>query len=139
VTATLFEGIRVARSAFESSVAYRSAVVVGTIREVQGDEKTEALRILVDAALPGRSNEIRPSTERETRLTLVLALAIDEGSAKVSAGPTDDEADDIESAVWAGTMPARLVFDEPVADDRGPVGRGEVPVPSSVRERMARG
>lgn len=139
VTALLFDGLRVARSAFESSVAYRSAVVVGPTRLVDGAEKLRALTLLTDAALPGRSSEIRPPSEREVSLTLVVALDIEEGSAKVSAGPTDDDDDDLASAVWAGTVPARLVFGEPEPDTRGAMATGQVPVPPSVIQRRARG
>ena len=136
VSATLFDGIRVARSGFESSVAYRSAVVVGPVSLVDGEEHDRALDLILDAALPGRSLEVRPATEREKSLTLVLCLDIEEGSAKISTGPTDDPEDDLASPVWGGVLPARLVFDEPLPDNRGVIG---LPVPASVRKRQQRG
>ncbi len=95
VTATLYDGLRLARSGFESSIAYRSAVVVGRARALaEGPERDAALTRLVDAVLPGRAAEVRAMTESEARLTLVVRVEIDEASAKVSAGPTDDPDDD---------------------------------------------
>jgi hypothetical protein len=134
VTATIFDGIRVARSGFESSIAYRSVVVVGEAREVlDEDEKRRLLDLFVDRVLPGRAREARPMTDAEERLTMFVAVHIDEASAKVSAGETDDDLDDQALPVWAGTIPSRLVFGDPVPDTRGAMANGDVDVPASVR------
>jgi hypothetical protein len=134
VTVTIFDGIRVARSGFESSIAYRSVVVVGEAHEVlDASEKRRLLDRFVDRVLPGRAVEARPITESEQRLTMLVAVRIDEASAKVSHGETDDDLDDQALPVWAGTIPACLVFDEPVPDTRGAMASGEVEVPPSVR------
>lgn len=134
VTATIYDGLRLARSGFESSVAYRSVVAIGPCREVDDlDEKRRVLDLLVDHALPGRASEVRPATERELRLTLVVALAIVEASVKVSEGPTDDDEDDLALEVWGGLVPARLVYDAPVGDGRGAMATGAVPLPASLR------
>jgi nitroimidazol reductase NimA-like FMN-containing flavoprotein (pyridoxamine 5'-phosphate oxidase superfamily) len=134
VTVTIFDGIRVARSGFESSIAYRSVVVVGEAREVlDASEKRRLLDRFVDRVLPGRASEARPITETEQRLTMLVAVHIDEASAKISHGETDDDLDDQSLAVWAGTIPARVVFDEPVPDTRGAMASGKVEVPPSVR------
>ncbi|HEY7931107.1 MAG TPA: pyridoxamine 5'-phosphate oxidase family protein [Acidimicrobiales bacterium] len=133
-TATIYDGLRLARSGFESSVAYRSAVVVGPCREISDlDEKRRVLDLLVDHALAGRSREVRPATQRELRLTLVVALTIDEGAGKVSDGPTDDDEDDLALEVWGGLVPARLVYGEPVGDGRGAMADGRVTLPASLR------
>jgi nitroimidazol reductase NimA-like FMN-containing flavoprotein (pyridoxamine 5'-phosphate oxidase superfamily) len=135
LTATCYDGIRLARSAFESSIAYRSASVVGTIRVVD-DETPEwliASDAMTDAALAGRSREIRPPRDRERRLTLICAIDVIEGSAKISVGPTDDDDDDAASEVWAGTIPARIVYDEPIARTDGAMSTGRIPLPPSVR------
>ena len=90
VTATIFDGIRVARSGFESSIAYRSVVVVGEAHEVlDANEKRRLLDLFVDRVLPGRARETRPITEAEQRLTMFVAVHIDEASAKVSVGETE--------------------------------------------------
>ncbi len=130
---TLYDGLRLARSGFESSIAYRSVVVIGAASEVTDDEeKTRVLNLFVDRVLPGRAREVRPLTDQERRLTLVVAVSIDEASAKISAGPTDDEPEDQALDIWSGTVPARLVFDAPVPDTNGAMARGEITVPSSV-------
>jgi nitroimidazol reductase NimA-like FMN-containing flavoprotein (pyridoxamine 5'-phosphate oxidase superfamily) len=133
VTVTLYDGLRLARSGFESSIAYRSVVVIGAASEVTDEnEKARVLNLFVDRVLPGRAQEVRPLSEQERRLTLVVAVSIDEASAKISAGPTDDEPEDQELDIWSGTVPARLVFDAPVPDTNGAMARGEIAVPSSV-------
>ncbi len=139
VTATIFDGIRVARSGFESSIAYRSVVVIGEAHEVvDEDEKRRLLDRFVDRVLPGRAEEARPITETEQRLTMLVAVRIDEASAKISVGETDDDAHDQSLPIWAGTVPARLVFDEPVPDTRGAMASGEVDVPASIRRFLDR-
>jgi uncharacterized protein len=137
VTATIFDGIRVARSGFESSIAYRSVVVVGAAHEVlDGDEKRRLLDRFVDRVLPGRADEARPMTDAEQRLTMFVAVRIDEASAKVSAGETEDDLEDQALPIWAGTIPARLVFENPVPDTRGAMSMGDVDVPASVRRLL---
>jgi len=134
VSATIFDGLRLARSGFESSIAYRSATVVGATREVTDtDEKTRILDGFIDAVLAGRSAEVRAVTTREVNLTLVVAVEIDEASAKVSFGPTADEPGDARLPIWAGTVPARVVYDAPLANTDGAMASGEIPLPASVR------
>ena len=107
MTVTIFDGIRVARSGFESSIAYRSVVVAGATHEVNDeDEKRRLLDLFVDRVLPGRAREARMITDAEQRLTMFVAVRIDEASAKVSAGETEDELDDQALPIWAGTIPA---------------------------------
>jgi uncharacterized protein len=119
VTATLLDGLVLARSAFHHSMNYRSAVVMGTAGEVTDrEEKLRALDALVEHVIRGRSAEVRGPNEIELKQTLVLALPITEGSAKIrTGGPVDDEPDYM-LPVWAGVLPLKLVPQEPVADDR---------------------
>lgn len=134
VTVTLYDGLRLARSGFESSIAYRSVAVVGEAEEVVDTaEKRRVLDFFVDRVLPGRAAEVRASTDQEVRLTLVVAVAISEASAKLSRGPTDDDSDDQGLPIWSGTVPARVVFDEPLPDTNGVMAGGDVPLPESVR------
>jgi hypothetical protein len=134
VSVTLYDGLRLARSGFESSVAYRSVVVVGAVREVVDVvEKRRALDGFVDAVVPGRAREVREMSEREVAMTLVVAVSIDEASAKVSAGPTDDAPEDAMLAIWAGTVPARVVYGAPVPHTDGAMASGEIALPDSVR------
>jgi hypothetical protein len=127
VTVTLYDGLRLARSGFESSIAYRSVAVVGSAHEVIDEtEKRRVLDLFVDRVLPGRAEEVRPSNEQELRLTLMVAVSIDEASAKVSRGPTEDDEDDQDLPVWSGTVPARVVFGDPVPDTNGAMAHGGV-------------
>ena len=137
VSVTLFDGLRLARSGFESSVAYRSVVLFGgAILVSDEDEKRRVLDRFVDSVLPGRAREVREASEQEVRRTMVVAVEIDEASAKVSAGPTDDPDQDLDLAIWSGTVPARVYFDTPVASDNGAMVRGDLPVPESVRRLL---
>jgi hypothetical protein len=134
---TIYDGLRLARSGFESSIAYRSVVIVGPTREVTDDEeKRRVLRDFVDAVLAGRASEVRELNEREAGLTLVVAIDIDEASAKVSCGPTDDDLEDAQLPIWAGTVPARLVYDTPIASTAGAMATGDIGLPDSVRRLL---
>jgi nitroimidazol reductase NimA-like FMN-containing flavoprotein (pyridoxamine 5'-phosphate oxidase superfamily) len=137
VTATLYDGLRLARSAFESSIAYRSVVVVGPATEVRAAaEKRRILDLLVNTVLAGRADEVRPMSDQEVKRTLVVRVEIAEASAKVSAGPTDDDDGDQELAIWSGTVPARLVFGVPRPDVNGAMASGDVALPASVRRLL---
>jgi nitroimidazol reductase NimA-like FMN-containing flavoprotein (pyridoxamine 5'-phosphate oxidase superfamily) len=139
VSMTLYDGLRLARSGFESSIAYRSVVIFGSVVEVTNEaEKRRILDLFVDAVLEGRAREVRAVTDQELRLTMVVRVRIDEASAKVSSGPTEDLAEDLDLPIWSGTIPARLHFDEPVPSTDGAMARGEVPLPQSVRRLYER-
>lgn len=114
-TVTLLDGLLLARSAFESSLHYRSAMILGTATPVQGDEHLEALRVLTEHLLPGRWAQLRPPTRKELAATTVLALPLTEWSVKVSDSPPDDDPADLEAPVWAGAVPLRMVPGSPVA------------------------
>jgi uncharacterized protein len=115
VTVTLLDGMVLARSAFESSMHYRSAVVFGTTSELTGDEKVAALRTMSEAWLPGRWDTLRPPTGKEVAATTVLALPLDEWSVKVSDGPPEDAPEDLDAPVWAGVLPIVTSYGAPVA------------------------
>lgn len=133
VTVTLNDGLIVARSTFNSSVAYRSAVVFGKARLLENDaESSAALDRLIEGVLPGRSGEVRPSNDSELARTSVVEVVIEEASAKISVGPPDDDDEDIESTVWAGVLHGEFVYTGVTSAPDGPVGRGEVDVAASV-------
>lgn len=117
VTVTLLDGLVLARSTFHHSMNYRSVVIFGTAREVvDREEKLRALEAIVEHVAPGRSAVARPPNEEELRATMVLALPIEEASAKIRTGPPLDDADDYKLDVWAGVIPMRLVAGEPIED-----------------------
>ena len=123
VTVTLLDGMVMARSAFHHSMNYRSVVVFGKAVAVEdGTEKLEALRALTEHLAPGRWDEVRQPTEGEMRATLVLALPLEEASAKVRTGPPSDDEEDYALPVWAGVVPLSVSAGAPVADPRLPQG-----------------
>jgi uncharacterized protein len=117
VTVTHVDGLVLARSAFHHSVNYRSVVILGTARLVEEPaEKMEALRLFTEHVMKGRWDDVRLPTEQEMKATTVLAIPLEEVSAKVrTGGPVDDEAD-YSLPVWAGVLPLETVAKEPVPD-----------------------
>jgi nitroimidazol reductase NimA-like FMN-containing flavoprotein (pyridoxamine 5'-phosphate oxidase superfamily) len=129
VTVTAVDGLVVARSAFESSIHYRSAVLFGRCAPVPEAGKARALDLLTDALIPGRVAELRRPTPRELAATLVLALPLDRWSLKVSAAPPGDAPEDVAGSAWAGVVPVRRSYGDPApAPDLG----AGIPVPPSV-------
>lgn len=108
-----------ARSAFNSSMNYRSATVYGTPRLIEDhDEKLAALRIISESTMPGRWDEVRDSHINEIKMTGVIGLTIDTASAKVSSGMPDDEDEDYDIPIWAGILPLKSAFAEIESDQR---------------------
>ncbi len=129
VSVTAVDGVIVARSTFESSLAYRSAVVFGSFQVLEGVGKAAALDALIDRLLPGRTAEVRPSTAKELAATLVLAMPLDEWSLRVSDGWADDPVDDVAGPAWAG----QVHFGErPIAISPAPDLAAGTAVPRSV-------
>jgi nitroimidazol reductase NimA-like FMN-containing flavoprotein (pyridoxamine 5'-phosphate oxidase superfamily) len=117
VTVTHLDGLVLARSAFHHSVNYRSVVILGTARLVEDPaEKMEALRIFTDHVLKGRWDDVRIPTEQELKATSVLALPLEEASAKVRTGGPVDDAEDYGLPVWAGVLPLETVAKTPEPD-----------------------
>jgi nitroimidazol reductase NimA-like FMN-containing flavoprotein (pyridoxamine 5'-phosphate oxidase superfamily) len=127
---TALDGVVVARSAFESSLHYRSAVLFGRCTALAEDEKESALDKITEALIPGRTVEIRRPTRRELEATLVLALPIAEWSLKVSAGWPEDPPEDVTGPAWAGVVPFERRYGPPVP---APDLRAGIAVPQSVQ------
>ena len=120
---TLLDGLVLARSAFHHSMNYRSVVVYGRAREVTDPtEKFEAQRALVEHVVRGRAADARLPNQRELDQTTILAIPLDEASAKVRTGPPKDEEEDLALPVWAGVLPLRTVPGEPEPDPLLPSG-----------------
>lgn len=131
---TAFDALVVARSAFESSMRYRSAVLFGQCQAItEQDAKRRALDIITEALIPGRSAEVRASTAKELAAVLVLALPIEEWSLKVSEGWPEDPPDDVAGSAWAGVLPVVQRYDRPVA---APDLREGIPLPASVQRLL---
>ena len=132
VTVTLLDGLVLARSAFHHSMNYRSAVVIGNARLVaDAAEKAAALTAIVEHIVPGRNADARAPNASELGATSVLALPIEEASAKVRGGPPLDDAEDMALNVWSGVVPLRLEPQAPVAD---PTLAPGIAVPAYARE-----
>ena len=130
LTATVIDGLVLARSAFHHSANYRSAMILGTATLVdERDEKLHALAVVSDHVIPGRWDEVRLPNRKELKATTVLALPIDEYSAKVRAGPPGDDDEDYALDIWAGVVPLSLRAEGPHAD---PLLRDGIPVSASV-------
>lgn len=132
VTVTLVDGLVLARSAFHHSVNYRSVVILGMARLVEDPaEKMEALRIFTEHVMKGRWDDVRQPNEQEMKATSVLALLIEEASAKIrTGGPVDDE-EDYALPVWAGVLPLETVAKEPIAD---PQRKNDPAVPDYIKK-----
>jgi uncharacterized protein len=109
LTVTLMDGIVVARSAFHTSVNYRSAVLHGSATLVTDPaEAQEALAAITDHMVPGRWAEARPVLEKELKATAVLRVVVDAASMKQRQGDPADEPEDYHLPIWAGTVPLRV-------------------------------
>lgn len=116
---TLLDGIVLARSAFNSSMNYRSVTVFGTPTLVEGnDEKLRAMKLVSEHSMPDRWKEVRDSHDKEVKMTGVIALAIESASAKISSGMPVDEPEDYEIPVWAGVLPVTTTIGTLENDDR---------------------
>src|SRR5450631_1902956 len=130
LTVTLIDGLVLARSTFESSMHYRSVMVLGSCSVLAGAEKEAALERITDHLLPGRWAEARHPSRKEVAATTVLCLALTETSVKVNDGPPDDQQDDLALPIWAGNVPIVQTFGRPVD---APDLRHPVPVPSYLK------
>ena len=114
VTVTLLDGMVLARSAFESSMHYRSAMMFGTCEVTRPDDVGRCLEVLTEHLLPGRWAELRPPTAKELAATTLLRMPLREWSVKVSNGWPDDPVEDLHEPVWAGVVPIQSTFGTPL-------------------------
>ena len=123
VNVTLYDGMVMARSAFNHSVNYRSVMAFGKAYKVSdADEKEQKMKNFVDALYPSRWDILRPMTKQEFKATMILGLELNEVSAKVrNAGPGDDE-EDFALPIWAGVVPMQIKTSAPLDCPRLPTG-----------------
>jgi nitroimidazol reductase NimA-like FMN-containing flavoprotein (pyridoxamine 5'-phosphate oxidase superfamily) len=119
LTVSLLDGLVLARSAMHHSANYRSVVLLGTARLVREPaHKQAAFRAIVEHVVPGRWADVRPPTESELKATAVVAMPIEEASAKVRTGPPVDDEQDYALPAWAGVIPLRTLAGAPQPDAR---------------------
>ena len=117
VTVTHLDGLVCARSVFNHSMNYRSAVVFGVGRLVTDpEEKLLALRTITEHLVPGQWSYVRQPSKKELAATSALAVPLTEASVKIRSGGPSDEPEDYELDVWAGVVPVTTGFGEAQTD-----------------------
>jgi hypothetical protein len=105
--------------------------LLGTARLVTDPaEQLHGFETVVERIVPGRWPEVRPPTDKELKATALLALGIDEASAKLRTGPPTDDEEDYALPAWAGVIPLSLTAGVPQPDPRL---RDGIAVPEHVR------
>jgi len=133
VTVTALDGLVLARSAFNHSMNYRCAVVIGSARLVEDEaERARAMELTVDHVVPGRAATLRANTRKELAATAMLAVPLHEASLKTRTGGVEDEPEDVAAGAWAGVVPLRIVSGDVETDPET-----SEPVPDDVRRRAA--
>ena len=125
LTAHLLDGLVLSRSGFEHSMNYRSVSAYGRVGVVEDDaEMVRVIDLFLEKLVPGRARELRPSHEKELRATTLLTMEIEEASAKIRTGGTEDPAEDLDEPVWAGVLAMETRFTELIPETTPPP-RGE--------------
>ena len=115
ISVMLTDGLVLAKSAFHHSVNYRSVTIFANAQKVTDEtERMEALALITDHLIPGRWDDLRPTTDSEMRKTTVLVFSLAEASAKVRSGGPSDEPEDNDLPTWAGVIPMQTVRLTPV-------------------------
>jgi nitroimidazol reductase NimA-like FMN-containing flavoprotein (pyridoxamine 5'-phosphate oxidase superfamily) len=115
VSLALVDGLVLGKAACSHSMNYRSAVLFGQGRLVEGEAaKLRALELLTERLMPGRWQEVRPPSARELEATAIVSIAVQEASAKVRTGPPADSRRDRELPIWAGVVPLRQIAQPPI-------------------------
>lgn len=130
-TVTHFDGIVFSRAAFNHNINFRSVMAFGNAELCTEEIKRKALPVFVDGLAPGLWDYARKPTDKEWKATKVLRMKLDEVSAKVSDGLPEEDAEDLETRLWAGSVGLRLVQQPPVPDPKLHQG---IDIPAFVRD-----
>ena len=126
IAITHLDGLVLARSAFNHSMHYRSAVIYGTFELVEDKQaKIAALDALMDKIAIGRKHEARPGNDKELAATSVMRISLEEAACKISNGPPSDDEEDLQLPVWAGVLPMSIQYGEPIHADNGALATPE--------------
>jgi nitroimidazol reductase NimA-like FMN-containing flavoprotein (pyridoxamine 5'-phosphate oxidase superfamily) len=138
VTVTHVDAFKLARSVFNHSYNYRSVMIFGEAEWITDEAaKREALRAFFESVFPGRWDEVRAPNEKEWKATAIMRVPLSTASAKVSAGPPEDEDEDYALDVWAGVVPIDQIVGEPVPDPALRDGIEESAAARKLRERYS--
>jgi len=134
ISMAIIDAIVVAKTAFNQSVNYRSVVLFGRGRLLEDDEKMEALTYFTDGLIPGQWDYARKPTPNEIKASAIVAIPIEEASAKIRNAPPGDDGEDRDLPLWAGLLPVKQVIQEPVrADYTDP----NIPAPKHILKKVA--
>lgn len=118
ITITHIDGLVLARSAFNHSMNYRSAMIYGTFEVLDAEQKAASMAAFMDRIAPGRQAEVRAGSYAELAGTTILRMPLVEFICKMrSGGPNDDE-EDMQQAAWAGVLPLRVTHDAPIPHEQ---------------------
>lgn len=135
VTVSHLDGIVMARTGFNHSANYRSAMCFGTARIVTDKaEKNRALLAMIERYFPGRNASLRPFSAQELKATTLIGMEIEDASAKVRDAMNGDEPEDMDNPSWAGVIPVTTLIgtlkpcphnpEAPVMDGVAPYAEG---------------
>lgn len=131
ISATLMDGIVLARSAFHHSVNYRSVIVFSSPELVTDEaELYNCLEVFTNKMQPGRWADVRKPDSNEWKATMVVKFRLEEASAKIRTGGPKDDEEDYELPVWAGVVPLRIERKSPEAD---PLARSVISLPDYLK------
>ena len=128
-TVTLLDALVSARSAFNSSMNYRSVMAFGVTQVLEEEEKSAAMKALTEKLIPGLWESGRPMTSKEFASTMIVSLSLDDVTAKQRSGDALDDDQDVQLDIWAGQIPIITKFGEPVTNKDS----SHVPVPEYIR------
>lgn len=118
ITITHVDGLVLARSAFNHSMNYRSAMIYGVFEVLGSEQKAESMAAFMEKIAPGRQDEVRAGSYAELAGTTILRMPLVEFMCKTrSGGPNDDE-EDMQQAAWAGVLPLHLARSTPVPHEK---------------------
>lgn len=121
ITISQLNGWVMARSAFHHSVNFQSVVAYGTVvDDTDPDEKARQMKLMIDQLFPERWSQLRPMTAQEVKATRVQYIELSEASAKIRTGYPIDDAEDMETKVWAGVLPVQQTLLPPIPDPAMP-------------------
>jgi nitroimidazol reductase NimA-like FMN-containing flavoprotein (pyridoxamine 5'-phosphate oxidase superfamily) len=119
VNVSITDALVLARSAYNYNLNHRSVMVFGTaVKVTDPDEKRAQLERFVNSVIPGQWDRLRPVTEKELKATTLMSLELNEASAKLRTGHTEDDEEDYAFPVWAGLLPVTFQIGAPIADPR---------------------
>ena len=130
LSVTLLDGIVCSPTAMGHSVNYRSVVVMGKAEVIEGHAaKLAAMRDFVEHVIRGRWADVRPPSENDIKATMVLAVPLEEASAKVRTGFAVDEEEEYDTGAWTGVLPLKWTAQAPVDDPRS---KRKIAVPANI-------